>query len=101
MWIECKDRKSPVKRKDVLTLVRKAVDVYYSAHADKKDFWFDRLMLVSSAPFDPKAITEANRYGVTCVLYDDAGYQIQACKEWKRKPRWLKEAERALDKLQG
>ncbi|NQT71376.1 MAG: hypothetical protein HQ553_01235 [Chloroflexi bacterium] len=101
MWIECKDQKSPIKRKDVLALVRKAVDVFYAAHADKKDFWFDRLMLISSAPFDPKAIEAANRYGVTCVIYDGATYRIEAYKDWQRKPRWLDEAEIALDRLQG
>lgn len=101
MWIECWDKNSLVKPKDILSLVRKAVDVFYAAHADKRVFSFDRLMLISSSPFDPIAIAAANRYGVSCVLYDNLKYTFQACEDWQQKPKWLAKAEETLEELQG
>lgn len=101
LWIECADRDESVNREDISSLVRKAVDVFYTAHAQKSDFWFDRLMLVSASSFDADALILADLYGVTCVRIDDTGYKIHTSENWQQKPEWLKDAQANLENLQG
>ena len=98
LWIECKDRKSTIKRKDISDLVHKAKDVYHAAQENKQDFWFDNLMLASTSRFDSDAIKTANQFGVTCIYYDGKKYTQQNETDWQDKnPLWLKEAEVAYD----
>ena len=48
IWVECKSNGTAVKRRDISTLVKRAIDVFHAAHTVKQEFWFDRLMIVSA-----------------------------------------------------
>lgn len=93
MWVECRESRNSVKSRDILNLVRKATDVFNAAHTVKQEFWFDRLMIVSSAPFEDSALEIAVQRGVICVLCDGAGYELQTEENWRLKPSWLRDAE--------
>lgn len=97
MWIECYQGQIPIKKKTVLSLVQKATDVYHRVHTNHEGLFFDRLMIVSSAPFDPDALAFADQCGVVCVLHDGSGYRIQTEENWKLKPRWFRDAEAVED----
>ncbi len=91
IWIECKDRKASIKRKDISDLISKARDVYESANAGLHDFWFDTLMFVSTSSYDFDAIVLADQEGVACVFYDGKRYELH--NEWKSSsnPKWLRD----------
>ncbi len=93
VWIECRDAKEPVRKSDIMKFIQKATDVFHAAHTDKQDFWFDRLILVSTSSFDIMAIDLADEVGVTCVSCDDTNYEFQSNPNWKLKPGWLRDAE--------
>ncbi|MBT4512747.1 MAG: hypothetical protein HOC20_11125 [Chloroflexi bacterium] len=101
LWVEYREKNASIKTKDIYSLVRKGIDVFYAARAHKRDFWFDRLMLVSSSPFDLSTISLAEDYGVICVLYDGTDFEIKTDIDWQLKPTWLRHAEEALEGLQG
>lgn len=94
IWFECRDGGNPVTKEDILNFVRKAVDVFEAAHTIKQEFWFDRLMLVSSVPFDDGALSYAQEEGVVCILSDGSGYQLLTEENWRLKPGWLRKAEK-------
>ncbi|MDY6911701.1 MAG: hypothetical protein SVM79_05010 [Chloroflexota bacterium] len=100
MWVECKDQVLPVNRNDISALMLKAIDVFCAAHAQRQDFWFDRLMIVSTAEFDSDALALANDYGVVCVHYAGTNYLIQTNENWQQKPKWIIKAEETLESLQ-
>jgi len=93
IWIECVDSEPSIKRKHILKLVDKATDVFHAAHTEKQEFWFDRLMLVSTSPFDASALELAEQEGVVCILYDGTSYVFQSEGNWKLKPKWFREAQ--------
>ena len=101
LWVEYREQNSSIKKQNIYSLVRKGIDVFYAARAHKRDFWFDRLMLVSSSPFDLSTISLAEEYGVICVLYDGTDFEVKTDIDWQQKPTWLKQAEEALEGLQG
>lgn len=93
IWIECREGGSPIKREDIFNLVRTAVDIFEAAHTIKQEFWFDRLMMVSSVPFEDSALSFAQQEGVVCILSDGLGYQLLTEENWRLKPSWLRRAE--------
>ncbi|NQT71464.1 MAG: hypothetical protein HQ553_01690 [Chloroflexi bacterium] len=93
IWVECKSNGTAVKRRDISTLVKRAIDVFHAAHTVKQEFWFDRLMLVSATAFEDGALELADEEGVTCIQYDETGCQFMTEDNWKLKPSWLRDAE--------
>jgi len=95
IWIECKDRKTSIKRKDISDLVSKAKDVYQATIRGKQDFYFDTLMIVSTSRYDFDAIALANQEGVACVLYDGKSYLLKNNWNWDDEPKWLRDVKAA------
>ncbi|MFC2027856.1 hypothetical protein ACFLU3_04130 [Chloroflexota bacterium] len=93
IWIECKSNGSAVKRRDISTLVKRAIDVFHAAHTVKQEFWFDRLMILSATAFEDGALELAEQEGVTCIQYDETGCEFLTEDNWKLKPSWLRDAE--------
>ncbi len=93
VWIECRDAQEPVRKKDIMKFVQKATDVFHAAHTDKQEFWFDRLILITTSAFDILALELADQVGVTCVSYDGTSYAFESNPNWKLKPGWLRDAE--------
>ncbi|MFO8101938.1 MAG: hypothetical protein R6U37_07230 [Dehalococcoidia bacterium] len=93
VWLECRDVEEPVRKSDIMKFVQKGTDVFHAAHTGKQDFWFDRLILVSTSSFDVLALELADQVGVTCVSCDDTTYEFQSNPNWKLKPGWLRDAE--------
>ncbi len=93
LWIDCKAENENVTKQDLLEFVEKATDVFHAARADKQEFGFDRIMIVSMVPFEKNVLDTADEYGVICVFYDRTSFIIQSDPYWKLKPRWLKDAE--------
>ena len=93
IWVECKSNGTAVKRRDISTLVKRAIDVFHAAHTVKQEFWFDRLMMVSATSFEDSALELAEQEGVTCIQYDETGCQFVTEDNWKLKPSWLRDAE--------
>lgn len=96
LWIECKDRNSSIKRRDISDLISKAKDVYEAADAGKHEFWFDTLMLVSTSRYDSDAIALADQEGVACIFYDGKTYMLKNNWDWDNKPKWLRDIEAAI-----
>lgn len=70
-WVECKDRKTRVKRADVQKLVMSVKDVRDLKQSD----WFpDRIVMVSTAGFDVDALSVARDHGVVCYAPSSDGY---------------------------
>ncbi len=97
LWIECKDRKASIKRRDISHLVSKARDVYEAAENERQEFYFDKLMVVSTSRFDSDAIALANQEGVACVLYNGKTYML--INEWdiNYEHKWLKDIKAACN----
>ncbi len=93
IWIECKDQQASIKRKDIGVLVHKARDIYQACQAGREPLYFDKLFFVSTSPYDPDAVAEADRFGVTCFHYDGKGYRELTRGDWQHKARWLQEVE--------
>ena len=93
VWIECRDSEESVKKKDIMKLVQKATDVFHAAHAEKQDFWFDRMMLISNSAFDHGTLELAEQIGIACVSYDGTSYSFKTKGNWKLKPNWLRDVE--------
>jgi len=98
LWVECRAGQ-PATAREVRQLARKAVDVYYAARAQRRDLWFDRLMLLAEG-FDPPALEEASRLGVACIVWE-SGKRPSGRFDWEEKPLWLRKAEEVLEQLQG
>lgn len=93
IWIQCREAETPTTKAEIINMVEKAGDVFQAAHMGKQEFYFDRVMLVSSAPFDPEALAAAEQHGVSCIRYDGISYLFQSEGNWKLKPNWMREAE--------
>mgnify|MGYP001120390059 CR=1 FL=1 len=93
VWIECMDLEETVKKRDIMKLVQKATDVFHAAHTDKQEFWFDRLILVTTSSFAPEALDLADQVGVSCVTYDGTSFSFKNKSNWKLKPNWLRDAQ--------
>jgi len=93
IWIECREGGGQIVQEDIFNFVKMAVDVFEAAHTIKQEFWFDRLMMVSSVPFDDSALSFAKQEGVVCILSDGSGYQLLTEENWRLKPSWLRKAE--------
>jgi len=73
IWIECKNRKSSIKRDDVIKLVGKAEDVENACDKGREDFYFDKLAIVSTSKFDSDALLLAENKEVACFHYMTIG----------------------------
>ena len=96
VWIECKDRKASIKRRDVFDLVSKAKDVYQAVKKGKQALYFDKLMIVTTSRYDSDAIALANQEGVACYLYGGGKYSLLNEWEWDNEPKWLRDVKTAL-----
>lgn len=69
-WVECKDTKKRVNRKQINNLKNSVEDVRNVSKSDSK--WYpDEMIFASKNGFNPDAITHANEYGIT--LYEGSG----------------------------
>lgn len=92
IWVECKDRQSSIKRKDIANLVSKAEDVFQAYKAGRERFYFDRLALVSTSKFDFDALAYADQTDVLCIYAnrDEQKYEEKNNPDWESDPNWLR-----------
>ena len=84
-WIECKDRKGTIKRRDIFDFWQKAVDVKKNVPAitwsglskEQVKMSWDYLMFVSTSRFDIDAIKVAKEHKIACYYYDGKTFQEQ------------------------
>jgi len=75
MWIECKNRKSSIKRNDMHHFRGKAEDIKDAFESDVEDFCFDELVYVSTSKFDGDALGYAKEYEIQCFQYIDGKFK--------------------------
>jgi hypothetical protein len=92
IWIECRDRRDRVKVVDILDLVGKGRHVFQACASGKQEFYFNRLVLVSTSPFDTDALNLADHEGVECFLYDGQRYIQQNTRKITFNEKWLRDA---------
>lgn len=92
LWVECKDRRSSIKRKDVSDLVNKARDVCEASKVGRMKFYFDRLAVVSTSEFDSDALAYANQTGVLCIHFDGKKFIRKNNPDFEEDPIWLTRA---------
>ncbi|UCD14051.1 MAG: hypothetical protein JSW60_01145 [Thermoplasmatales archaeon] len=71
IWIECKNRKSSIKRTDMHQFKEKAEDIKDAYESDIEDFCFDELVYVSTSKFDGDALGYARKHDIQCFQYSD------------------------------
>jgi hypothetical protein len=96
IWIECKDRHERIKAANVRSLVGKAKDVFQACATGKEDFYFNRLVIVSSSPFEGDALVLANIEGVECFLYDGKRYIQQNSRKITFNEKWLRDTKATM-----
>ena len=82
IWIECKDRKSSIKRTDIFKLVSSAEDVENACDEGIEEFYFDYLAIVSTSRFDSDALSYAEDSDVACFHYTKGKYELKNDVEW-------------------
>ncbi len=92
VWIECKDRKSRIKRVDISKLVSSAEDVFLTAKAGREKLYFDRLVFASKSEFDSDAVGYADQTGVLCLHFDGKKFIEINTPDFDRDPSWLERA---------
>ena len=90
LWIECKDRRESIKRRDISDLINKAKDVYQAANVGREDSYFDQLMFVSTSSYDSDALALADQEGVACIIYDGTRFRLQNEWDWEEH-KWLRD----------
>jgi len=83
IWIECKNISSSIKRTHIFKLLSSAKDIEDAYEADREDFYFDRLAIVSTSKFDVDALSYAEDNDIACFHYDGKKYEL------KNQPSWL------------
>jgi hypothetical protein len=71
-WVECKDRKTSVKRADIEKLRGAVQDVQKNPRAPWKP---NDVIMVSGSGFDHDAISLARTYGIVCYQRNGAGFE--------------------------
>lgn len=89
LWIECKNIKSSIKRKEILDLVAKAADVFAACNKGRMGFYFDRLAIVSTSQFDHDALAYAKQNDVLCVHFDGQKFTPKTNPDFEEDPSWL------------
>ena len=82
IWIECKNRKSSIKRVDVFKLLSAAKDIEGACKDGREDFYFDRLAIVSTSDFDLDALSYAEDNDVACFRYTNNKYELKNKVSW-------------------
>jgi hypothetical protein len=82
VWIECKDRKSSVKRADIAKLDSAACDVLEANERGSEETNFNHWMLVSPSPFDSDAIKYATENNINCVWHNGFVFKAMNEVEW-------------------
>jgi len=75
VWIECKDRRSSIKRADIAKLDASASDVIEANRAGRERQEFNSWVIVSTSPFDSDAVRFATQRNINCVWFDAAGFK--------------------------
>ncbi|MGC4068909.1 MAG: hypothetical protein QM784_30550 [Polyangiaceae bacterium] len=74
VWVECKDRKTPIKRTDIIKVVEAVEDV----RANDQSAWIpNEIWFAATSSFDVDATNFAQEKGVRCVraMYSNEGDQ--------------------------
>ena len=90
LWIECKDRRESIKRRDIADLINKAKDVYQAVEAGREEFYCDELLFVSTSSFDSDALALADYQGVACLFYDGKRFLLENKWKWGEH-KWLRD----------
>lgn len=85
LWFECKDRKTNIKRTDMINLKERAndardtsQDALVSILGGKSSLnQWDELIFVSTSKFDQDALSYAQKNKIKCFLYDGRTFQEQ------------------------
>ena len=81
LWIECKNRKTSIKRDDVWRFLSKAKDVRdarkWSSFIKKTDEDWDYLAIASTSKFDMDALQIAKANNIGCFYYDGKKWHIE------------------------
>jgi hypothetical protein len=83
IWVECKDISSSIRRTHIFKLLSSAQDVEDAHHEGREEFYFDRLVFVSSSNFDTDALSYADENDIACFHYDGKKYVL------KNNPSWV------------
>jgi len=80
--IECKNRKSNIKRTDIFKLKSSADDIKKAYENGKGNIYFDKLAIFSTSDFDVDAISMAEKDDIACIKYENGKYDLKNNVSW-------------------
>ncbi|NOX71595.1 MAG: hypothetical protein GXO64_02760 [Candidatus Micrarchaeota archaeon] len=80
--VECKNRKSSIKRRDISNLIKTSESVLEAFENKKEDFYFEREMFVSTSKYDSDALLLAEEYDIACFQFINGKMKLINSVSW-------------------